>query len=486
MVGRLGLGVATALSLLTTGGLYAQGIAPAPGSQAFSSNAFTSPSAYAPAAYGQPGQGPAPIVQGASPFGTPQPVVPAGYSQDPNAAMGAPCPGGCPGGNAYGSMPGCGNGDSPDDFVETPWEELLCRALRNADIRLDYINWGISRPATTLIGENPGPGVLQPKFAQIPIGSFGGQVIYVPSYLFGFYPMSVQKNPTDIFPILNTGGAQVGQARAYDTTGISLAENSGFKGTFSLPMTYGTIEASGFILGKANSAPNVGGLPQGIIGESESFAAIPVDVGGQASNAVALFSQSFNQYFSSFVYGAEANVYFNAIVPKDYGLVLKPMVGFRYLGIDEHFDVVATNPGVPATTVESSTISNIYGPSVGVRVELMTQWFSIGVDPRVTFGVNQFAANVNSSDPNTGDSHDHDIDVRFAPVGAIDAYLKIPIQEHIRLYAAYNLLGTTNISRPQSQIDYNVTTGGLNDTHLSLSSAGIMIQGYEVGCEFNF
>ncbi len=98
------------------------------------------------------------------------------------------------------------------------------------------------------------------------------------------------------------------------------------------------------------------------MGVDESFAAVPVTVGGQPSQTVALFSQSFNQYYSSFVFGAEANVFFNAIVPKDYGFVIKPMVGFRYLGIDEHFDVVATNPGVPATTISSSTINNIYGP----------------------------------------------------------------------------------------------------------------------------
>ena len=39
-------------------------------------------------------------------------------------------------------------------------------------------------------------------------------------------------------------------------------------------------------------------------------------------------------------------------------IVVKPMVGFRYLGIDEHFNVIGTNPGVSATTIESSTINN--------------------------------------------------------------------------------------------------------------------------------
>jgi hypothetical protein len=480
MGGRLGLGVATALSLLGAGGLYAQGPAPALAPQAFTSNAYPGP------AYGPPpgGQGGAafgnypPPAFGPSQYGSPQlapqqygpqgpqgpqGVVPAGYSmQDPNAGA---CPGGCQGSSVYNSMPGCGTADETDDFATTPWEQILCRIVRNVDFRLDYINWGISRPTTTLIGAQPGPGVLQPFF-----NDFG----------------SVQTNATDVFPILNEFGNQVGQARAYDTTGISLQENSGFQGTFTLPMTYGVIEASGFILAKANSSPNPGGLPAGVVGVDESFAAVPVTVGGQPSQTVALFSQSFNQYYSSFVFGAEANIFFNAIVPKDYGFVVKPMIGFRYLGIDEHFDVVATNPGTPATTIESSTINNIYGPSVGCRFELMTQWFTIGMDPRVTFGVNQFAANINASDPNVGSDHDHDIEARFAPVGALDCYIKVPIQEHFRLYAAYNLLGTTNISRPQEQIDYNITTGGQNDTHLALGSSGIMIQGYSVGCEFNF
>jgi hypothetical protein len=472
MVGRLGLGIATALSLLSAGGLYAQGIGPSPGSQAYTSNGYSGSGAYAPAG---PGPGNPLVSQGLSPFGTnPQPafgppghgqssVAPAAYSmQDPNSAAGQP---GCPGSGAYSGMPGCGSAEASDDFVETPWEDILGRVLRNVEIRLDYINWGISRPRTVLIGETPGPGVLQPIFSDF---------------------TSVQKNPTDVFPILDQNFNQVGQARAYDTTGISLFENSGFQATFILPMTYGNLEVSGFILGKGNSAPNPGGLPAGIPGQSESFAAIPVDIGGKQSETIALFSQSFNQYFSSFVFGAEANVYFNAIVPKDYGLVVKPMVGFRYLGIDEHFNVAATNPGVTATTIESSTINNIYGPTVGCRVELLTQWFTVGVDPRVTFGVNQFASNLNSSDPTVGDSRDHLIDARFAPVGAVDAYIKIPIHERFRLYAAYNLFGTTNISRPQEQIDYNISNAGQNDIHLNLASSAIMIQGYSVGCEFNF
>jgi hypothetical protein len=471
-MGRLELGVAMALSLLSAGGLYAQGVAPASGPMAVNSNAYPGQGSYAAAGYGQPAYGPAPVSPGPGPFGNYPPpafgppgygqqqIAPAGYqSPDPN---GGACPGGCP--SAYNGMGACGNTDSSDDFVGSPCEEVFCRVLRNVEVRVDYINWGISRPNTTLIGEQPGPGVLQPIFSQF---------------------QSVQSNATDVFPILN-GFQQVGQARAYDTTGISLSENSGVQTTFSLPMTYGTVEVSGFVLAKANSAPNPGGLPGGTPGLDQSFAAIPVTVGGQPSQTVALFSESFNQYFSSFVFGAEANVFFNALVPKDYGLIIKPMVGFRYLGIDEHFNVVATNPVVPASTISSSTINNIYGPQIGCKFELLTQWFTLGIDPKICFGVNQFAASVTGFDPNVGGSHDHDIDARFAPVGAVDAYIKVPIHEHFSLYGAYNLMGTANVSRPQEQIDYDITTGGQNNTHLNLASSGIMIQGYSVGCEFRF
>jgi hypothetical protein len=477
MGGRLGLGVATALSLLSAGGLYAQ--APAWSPQAYTSITSNSPGGggYAPAGYGSPAAAP-PIVQGAGPFGTyPMPqsppqtsqesIVPAAFQLGDEHVSSSPA-----GTTAYSTLPGCGGNDDSDDFVELPWEQIVCRVLRNVDVRLDYINWGISRPSTTLIGAQPGPGVLQPTspFSFYPIYEFG----------------SVQTNPTSTFPILNSEGAQVGQARAYDTTGISLSENSGFQATFTLPMTYGSIENTSFILSKAGSAPNPGGLPQGIAGVDQSFAAIPYNVGGQPSTTVGLFSQGFDQSYSSFLFGSETDIYFNAIWPKDYGFMIKPMIGFRYMGLDEHFNVVASNPNVPASTLASTTINNIFGPQVGLRLELATQWFTVGADPRFTFGINEFAASVASSDPTVGNSYDHQIETRWTPVGACDCYLKIPIQEHFRLYVAYNLIGMANVSRPQEQIDYNLTSSGQNDTHLNLASSGILIQGYEVGCEFNF
>ncbi len=90
----------------------------------------------------------------------------------------------------------------------------------------------------------------------------------------------------------------------------------------------------------------------------------------------------------------------------------------------------------------------------------MTQWFTIGADPRVMVGVNQFASSVDSFDPTIGSNSDYISTARFSAVGAIDTYVKIPIHDQVKLFAAYNLFGTGNISRPQQQIDYNVNDLG--------------------------
>ncbi len=354
---------------------------------------------------------------------------------------------------------------------ETPLEEVLCRVARNVMFNIDYINWGIVKPQTELIGAQPTAATLNPGLAQTPQE-------FIPFVTSN----ALMKNPTEPFPVGN------GFAQAYNTGPISLYENSGIKATLSLPMTFGSAELTGFIVQHADSQVNLGGLPQGSPPD-EAFAAIPAKVNEQTSSFLLLYSQSFGAEFTSLVFGGEFNIVFNPIVPKQYGLLIRPMLGFRYLGIQEEFDVVASNPGVATTSIESRTLNNIYGPQIGCRFELVTQWFTIGADPRLTIGVNQFVSTVDSSDPTIGNNSDRISTVRFTPVGALDVYTKIPIHDQVKLYFAYNLIGTGNISRPQQQVDYNVdevSSNFTNDFHLSLSHSEFIVQGFSAGLEFNF
>lgn len=488
MAGRLAIGVAVAACFLTTGGLYAQGPASATAPTVVAPNTYFGPAPYgsvgSPDMYGNAPPGNA----DAAPGGYPPQAGPHGYMppgafppqyQMPPAPPVRPTDGGC---NACNTCNGMASAcDAADDVDETPFEEILCRVARNVTFNVDYLNWGISSPNTVLIGSTPTVATMNPVQQQI-VNFFG------PGFL-PFFPAGgdLSKNPTQFFPVNG------GEARAYSTAPFSLYENSGIQATLSLPLTFGTAELSGFTLQHANTQANIGGLPQGSpfnLPPDEAFAAIPVKVNEIPSSVVGLYSESFQAGFSSLLFGGEFNLYFNPIVPKEYGMLFRPMVGFRYLGIQESFDVLAQNPGVATSTLFSRTINNIYGPQVGFRLELVTQWFTIGADPRVMLGVNQFASSVNSFDPTTGTSNDYISTARFSAVGALDAYVKIPIHDKVKLYAAYNLFGTGDISRPQSQIDYNVneaTSGALsNDTHLNLSHESILVQGFSAGLEFNF
>jgi|HubBroStandDraft_6_1064221.scaffolds.fasta_scaffold18224_2 hypothetical protein len=497
MSGRLAIGVAIAACFLTTGGLYAQGPGSPAGPTMAAPNTYSGPASYGPPVYGAPSYGSpvfgsadtgdwsgnyAPGNADAAPGGYPPQAGPHGY-MPPSAPPGQyRTSGSSAQPNVYvdcNGMTTATDTRESDEVDETPFEEILCRVSRNIIFNVDYLNWGILKPENVLIGATPTLATMNPVQNQI-VNIFG------PGFLPFFPANSLSKNPTSFFPVNN------GFARAYSTAPFSLYENSGIKGTLSLPMTFGTAELSGFTLQHANSQANVGGLPQGSAFNDppdENFAAIGVKVNGMPSSLLGLYSQSFQAEFSSLVFGGEFNIVFNPIVPQQYGLLVRPLVGFRYLGVQEEFDVQASNPNVATTTIESRTINNIYGPQVGLRFELVTQWFTIGCDPRVMVGVNQFASSVNSSDPTIGNNSDYISTARFSAVGALDVYAKVPIHDKVKLYCAYNLLGTGDISRPQQQIDYNVNESGgvfTNDIHLDLAHANFIVQGISAGLEFNF
>jgi hypothetical protein len=478
MAGRLAIGVAACF--LTTGGLYAQGPASAAAPTVVTPNTYFGPapdgSVGLPDAYGNAPPGNA----DAAPGGYPPQAGPHGYlppSAFPPQYQMPPAPP-VRQTNAYSDCNGTSSVNDNDDPGQTPFEEVCNRVARNIIFNVDYINWSIGKPSNELIGAMPTIATLNPVQNQI-VNFFG------PGFLPFFPGADLSKNPTQFFPVNN------GFARAYNTQPFSLNENSGIKATLVLPLTFGTAELSGFTLQRATTTANLGGLPQGSadnIPADENFAAIPIKVNGINSSYLGLYSQSFEAGFSSLIFGGEFNIYFNPIVPKEYGLLFRPMVGFRYMGIQEDFSVAASNPGV-TSTIFSRTFNNLYGPQVGFRLELVTQWFTIGADPRVMVGVNQFASSVDSFDPAIGSNSDYISSARFSALGAIDAYVKIPIHDQVKLFAAYNIFGTGNISRPQQQIDYNLNESGgvfTNDIHLNLAHSDFMVQGFSVGLEFNF
>jgi len=212
------------------------------------------------------------------------------------------------------------------------------------------------------------------------------------------------------------------------------------------------------------------------------------------------------------VWGAEGNY----IVPYwDEGSLvqIQPLFGFRYFNFEESlrqsglykFTAQDPNTNVVTSTIESraigsSTINNLYGPQLGLRAELAHQWFTIGAQPKVMLGLNQYKADLKTENilgPNDRDQFITDHDERFGVVGDLQVYSRVHLTSHFSLFAAYNLLWAGQITRPEDNIVYNARTlptvipPDVAESELDLESdfkldpqfSGALLQGLSVGGE---
>jgi len=452
MAGRLAIGVALATCFLLPASLYAQGAAPPAGPPGVAQNPYYATAPNAP-------------VYGSPPY--PAPIAPAGdYGPAPTTSQG-------PNPNPYIDS----NGDRAKALItdsgeidQTPLEEALDRAIRNVSVRIDYLDWTISRPHTELIGAAPAVATMNPT-----------QLLQ---------QNSLRTDPTKFFPISvdEFGIFATAFAREYDTAPLPLNNNQGVQGTLALPLTYGTAELSAFILGRGVSEVNPGGLTP----NDSTFAAIDLKQpgrNGQVTDVLETFT-NLQAQFRSQVWGTEADLVFNPIVRKDRGLVMMPLIGYRYLSIFEAFDVEGSNANVAKTTINSRSFNNIHGPQIGARFEfIINQWITLGAEPKVAFAVDQLGARVNSFSPVLGSNFDSTTQTTFAPVGQIDAYGRIFLTNQLTLYAGYHVLGTANIARPTDQIAYEAKTvngAAVNNIHLDVQPSGFLLEGITIGAIFTF
>jgi hypothetical protein len=142
--------------------------------------------------------------------------------------------------------------------------------------------------------------------------------------------------------------------------------------------------------------------------------------------------------------------------------------------------------GADVTEINSTTTNNIHGPQVGFRFEYTHPWFSLGAEPKVALGVNQYKAGVASDDPLSFSLLTTETSTVFQALGHLNVFAKMKITDHIRGYVAYNLLGVSGVSRPHEQIVYDLTSADENNIHVNTKLSGFMLQGYSVGGEVNF
>ncbi|MBX3442542.1 MAG: BBP7 family outer membrane beta-barrel protein [Planctomyces sp.] len=365
------------------------------------------------------------------------------YDCPPGMAPGAPQQVGEQGGWLY-------DDDSRVDMI-------LRETVRHSWFRLEYLNWEIQRPGNKLLGA----------------------------------PLATQ-DARDGFPAIDPGNIpRIGvEAFVPDLGDVQLNNLNGIRGTVGIPTLLGVFEADAWALGQAADSTRIRPAINFQTGATIIPAISLESVGLPSDSTMVLFDTDYRHEWRSNLFGAQANFVFNPVTPEQ-GASLRPLLGIRYVRFDEELQIrgidseTGTNP-----RIRSEANNNLVGPQFGLRGQLDSKWISLGIEPKIMLGINRHEDSVAAEqilDPtNSARSHDNATD--FAPVFDLSAYGKLHLSRNFSLFAGYELLVLTNVTRPGSQIDYNaplvVTDPPL--IRLTKDRESVVVHGMMVGGELRF
>jgi hypothetical protein len=249
------------------------------------------------------------------------------------------------------------------------------------------------------------------------------------------------------------------------------------------------------------------------------------------------FLNTYQAALKTSVWGTEANWISSTGLDNGGPFTVRPMIGFRYAYYAEDlrqsgaYTFVTTNPvngqlvdNTINRKIDSTTINNLYGPQLGLRMEATSKWFTIGAQPKVMMGLNTYKANLATGNvlrPSAdslgqaaptneasflalGDT-DQDITENastFGVVGDLELYSRVRLTNYLHAFVGYNFMWAGMITRPADNIYYNAKTVLIdpnldpNDTNtatrldsdfrLKVDYSGAIIQGLTLGAELRY
>lgn len=354
---------------------------------------------------------------------------------------------------------------------------VIRETIRGAYMRVEYLHWDIQKPGSHLLGA----------------------------------PVAGIDNPTEPF-LIQTPTGQLATAEVLSVGDVDFSDNNGIRGTLGLPFNGGLLE--GNIWGLNPSSDKIQD-PAFLRDNSDvfpRFVAVSLLSDGVPGTRMLLFDDSFRANYDAEAWGGDINLYHAFLDPRE-GIGLMPLFGFRYMRYDEHLKMrgsfnnsSGTIPNVGVfddpivSDIQSAVTNSVYSLQVGFRSDLRHRWFTVGVEPKLAFGMNDFNTRVTTS--NLRDFDDPDIDgpfdvddpenfktsegrLLFTPTLDLGFYAKIHLSHWAHLRVGYNLMLSGNIVRSDRSIYYN-DTGILNPPGVvAQEKAGsFWIQGLTVGGEF--
>lgn len=373
---------------------------------------------------------------------------------------------------------------------QQPIEAFLHEVASRSWIRLEYLNWNYRRPGDDLVGA-PVTGLLR----VVPNNSLQG----------------IQA-PVDINDNLN-GGNTVGQTLFPTEHTIGKEDIPGLRGTLGVALNGADLEMSFF--GMEQSSDEF--LRSNIAGPRDQLAvldptidpslgttfnpnyAIPLLTGGAVTDVAAanylIFNDSLQIEQESQLWGSEIMLLTDKDIPGGEGPAWQWLGGFRYINLDETFNVRGTFDGRGlqpdrSTNIQSLTVNNIYGPQIGARASLNSRWFTLSATPRVTFGVNDHTSTVTANPLGAAVTRTGNESVDFGTVTQLNLMAEIHFNTHFSVYGGYDFIWIPDVTRPDENINWNSTNdlaGGFTPNiteHTNFSS--FIAQGISVGAVFRY
>jgi Putative beta barrel porin-7 (BBP7) len=302
-------------------------------------------------------------------------------------------------------------------------------------LRVEYLHWNLDHPGDVLLGA----------------------------------PVRGISDPRQPFVVFSPGsGSPLAVTRVPDLHSINLDDTNGIRLVGGLELTYGgTIEVGAFMLAKKESGYKFSGFGDTFIGTFPALVSVPVTMGtsvlnnGQVGDTVFLYNQSFEAQYQSQLWGGEAN--YVGDYDNDGLFHLNPTVGVRYFSLHERLlqtgvfqdSVLGTEI---VTTIDSVTYNNLYGPQVGARLELISKYINLGLDPKLMLLTNTMLGSVttnrlrSNADPlmktdETTTSFSFGVD--------IGTYAQINLHKSFSVRVGYNFIWFGRVTRPEENIYYN-------------------------------
>lgn len=279
---------------------------------------------------------------------------------------------------------------------------------------------------------------------------------------------------------------------------LSMDNLNGFRGTFGLPTNVGVFEAEGFIIEESQ---------QGIRREPfEDLAAVTfttqipavtlLDNGVASNNTMILFSEGMSVRIATRLMGTEGNWIGKPAHPNT-GLDISPIVGFRYMYLDENMLIsgqdIPDPLNAPTTVLDhrlgSAAQNNVFGPQIGVKAAASWWKLSVGGEFKFLMGINRIRNRVWTDQIFAVDEEpqlSEDQNTRFAPTIDLSVYLRFHASENFTLFAGYDYILGGGYTRSANNIYYDAAASVNSPPNIRLNTSleTFSTQGLTVGGEF--